>query len=820
MIKRKPARRGFGSSRSALLPDTLYAEHLALDHVVSPEMASPRDRFEAVARALRDVTTPRWLATEQLYERHHAKRAYYLSMEYLLGRALSTCVINLQISEFWGAFCQRHSIDPIEILDQEPDPGLGNGGLGRLAACMLDAMATLGIPGMGYGLRYREGIFRQILKGGAQIEQPDHWLARPDPWEVVRPEERVEVKLGCSFEVHGGKWRAVPGTPLVLWGMPYDRPVVAYGGQVINTLRLWAATAPDAFDFQRFSDGDFVGAQIDPLTADTVTMVLYPDDRSAAGRELRFVQEYFLVACSLADVTRRLRRAGHAWTELPRLAAIQLNDTHPALAVPELMRLLLDEAGLAWEEAWELSCRTLAYTNHTLLPEALEQWPIELFELLLPRQLEIVYEINHRFLESVRKSHPGDDGLVQRVSLIDEGPTRHVRMAHLAVVGSHSVNGVAEIHSELLQTRLMPELAGLFPGRFRSVTNGVSHRRFLLTANPGLADAITSAIGDGWITDSAQLGQLRGLADDAGFQEDVAMARAAAKRRLVDWLRRTTGCSLDPETIFDSQIKRIHEYKRQLLNALHIVILYQRLLANPGLDVPRRTFIFAGKAAPGYARAKLIMHFLNRLGQTVAAERSIAEKLHVAFIADYRVAVAEQVIPATDISEQISLAGFEASGTSNMKFMMNGALTVGTRDGATIEMARAAGEENLFLFGLTAAEVEQCRPWYNPRWHYQTEPETRAALDLIASGHFSPEQPRLFAPLVDAILGDGDYYMHLADLRSYSEAHERAIRLYADPSAWMRASILNIASSGLFSIDRTVTDYASRIWGVTPCRPE
>jgi len=803
-----------GPSKAEEATDALYARHLTLDHVVAPEWATPRERYEAVARGLRDMLTPRWLSTKQTFQQRGAKRAYYLSMEFLIGRALANNITNLRADPAWAAFCERHGLDPREILAQEPDPALGNGGLGRLAACMLDSMATLGIAGMGHGLRYRQGVFQQVVRNGTQVEQPDQWLTRPDPWEVARPEESVEVRMGCSFEMDQGVLRIIHGRPWVLKGVPHDRPIVGFGGSTVNTLRLWAATS-DEVDFAHFSQGDFVGAQINPIIAETLTLVLYPDDRSVKGRALRFLQEFFLVACSLADIVRRFRRSGCDWPALPDKVAIQLNDTHPALAVPELMRILLDEAGLAWERAWDLTTRSLAFTNHTLLPEAMERWPVRWLELYLPRQLEIIYEINQRFLDDVRRRWPGKEALVQRVSLIEEAPERQVRMAHVAVVGSHSVNGVAEVHGDLLKSRVMPDLAALFPERFHSITNGVSQRRFLLLANPGLADLITQAIGDQWIVDMQRVSALAPLAEDAGFRAEVARARQQAKLNFTDWLRHTTGQRIDPDTLFDVQAKRIHEYKRQLLNALRIVIEYQRARDNPALQVPRRTCLFAGKAAAGYHVAKLIIRFINELGATISREAATRDRLAVVFVPDYGVSVAERLIPAGDISEQISAAGFEASGTSNMKFMMNGALTVGTRDGATIEMARAVGEENLFLFGLTAEQIEESRPGYDPRWHYENEPETRAALDLIASGHFSPGEPGLFTPLVDLLLRDGDYYRHLADLGSYREAQKQAGRLYADQAAWTRRAILNIAAAGQFSCDRTVMEYARRIWNVT-----
>jgi starch phosphorylase len=800
--------------------DALYERHLTFDHVVPVAAATPRDRFEAIARSVRDLLSQRWMMTEQTYRTRNAKRVYYLSLEFLMGRSLANNVANLLLDSVWSEFCQKYKIDPIEIIEQEPDAGLGNGGLGRLAACFLDSMATLGIPGIGSGLRYEYGIFKQTIRDGWQYEQPDHWLVRPDPWEVARPDEAVEVQLACSFDIHSGALRTVQGRPSTLIGIPYDRPVVGYGGRTINTLRLWSAATPDYFDFQQFSGGDFVGALAETLTAETLTRVLYPDDSTTEGKGLRFLQQYFLVACTLADAVRRFRAAGNDWSALPDKVAMQLNDTHPTLAVPELMRILLDEAKLGWDEAWDLTQRTLAYTNHTLLPEALEKWPLPWFEMMLPRQLEIIFEINRRFLDDVRVRFPGDDRRVARVSLVEEGQPKQIRMAHLAIVGSHSTNGVAAIHSELLERTVVPDFAALFPRRFNNKTNGVTQRRFLLLANPPLARVISDAIGDGWIADLDQLRRIEPLAGDKGFCDAIRRAKHEAKVRFADWLKSSTGQVVDPETIFDTQVKRIHEYKRQLLNALHIVVLYNRLRENPTLDVPPRTFFFSGKAAPAYTFAKLIIKFINNLGVTFDADPAMRGRLKVVFVPDYSVSIAERLIPASDVSEQISTAGYEASGTGNMKLMMNGALTIGTRDGATIEMAAAAGEENFFLFGLSAEEVANSRGHYNPRWHYDHDPETRAALDRIAADHFSPTERGVFAPILDVLLRKGDYYLHLADLKSYSEAHARLGELYTHPEQWSRKAVLNIAASRTFSSDRTITEYARDIWRAEPCPVE
>jgi starch phosphorylase len=796
--------------------NAFYERHLVFDDVISPLAAGPREKFEAVARSMRDILSQRWIRTESTYQHQNPKRIYYLSMEYLIGRSLANNIRNLMLQDLIVQTAKEKGLDWLSLLEEEPDAGLGNGGLGRLAACFLDSMATMQLPAMGYGLRYEYGIFKQRIQDGWQREQPDNWLRWPDPWEVARPNERVEVKLNCSFEVRGGSLNVIQGRPSTLVGIPYDRPVVGYGGKTVNTLRLWAA-ATQQFDFQVFSHGEFVGAVAKELTAETLTRVLYPDDSTSMGQGLRFVQEYFLVACSLADLVRRFRSSNDDWSALPEKVAIQLNDTHPTLAVPELMRILLDDAHLGWDEAWDLTQRTLAYTNHTLLPEALEKWPLEYFRVMLPRHLEIVLEINRRLLDAVRVRFPGDEGRIVRVSLVEEGPERKIRMANLAIAGSHSTNGVAAIHSRLLRTVTVKDLAEMYPERFSNKTNGVTPRRWLLLANAALARTITGAIGDGWITDLSELAKLAPLSKDAGFRDDFMKAKREAKSEFASWLAATSGLTLDPDTVFDSQVKRIHEYKRQMLNALRIVVLFNRLRQNPGLQMAPRTFLFAGKAAPAYQLAKLIIKFLNNLAATIDTDPAVRERLRVLFLPEYSVSLAERLIPASDVSNQISTAGYEASGTSNMKFMMNGALTIGTRDGATIEMAEEAGEENFFLFGLTAEQVAGSRGWYNPHWHYDHEPETREALDLIFSDHFSRNEPGIFAPLRQMLLEQGDHYMHLADLTSYLEADGRLVDLYADREGWAHKAILNVAGSGKFSSDRTIAEYAAGIWDAKPC---
>jgi glycogen phosphorylase len=803
--------------RFAGTEDALYERHLVFDRAIDPKVASARERFEAFSHSVRDVLAQRWVQTKTTYEQQNAKRIYYLSMEFLLGRSLANNITTLLLDPVAQYAVEEKGIDWLELIEQEPDAGLGNGGLGRLAACFLDSMATMELPATGYGLRYEYGMFRQSFVNGWQREEPDNWLRDGDPWEIARSHEKVEIKLNCTFKLRDGRVEVIPNRPSSLFGIPFDRPIVGYGGRTINTLRLWAAAAPDYFDFQEFGTGDFVGSLGGTLEAESLTRVLYPDDSTTAGQELRFMQEYFLVACSLADLVRRFLRHNTDWEKLPEKVAIQLNDTHPSMSVAELMRILLDDAHLGWDTAWDLTKKTLAYTNHTLLPEALEKWPAAWFEVLLPRQLEIIYEVNRRLLDEVRVLFPGDEGRVERVSLVEEKPSRKIRMANLAIVGSHSTNGVAAIHSKLLRTTTVKDLAEIFPERFSNKTNGVTPRRWLLEANPGLSRAITETIGDKWITDMGQLSKLKSLAGDSGLQDAFHTSKREAKASFANWLKATSGQIVDPDTIFDCQIKRIHEYKRQLLNALRIIVSYNRLRENPNLDVAPRTFFFAGKAAPAYQLAKLVIKFINNLAGTIDGDPIVRGRMKVVFLPEYNVSLAERLLPASDVSNQISTAGYEASGTSNMKFMMNGALTVGTRDGATIEMAEEAGEENMFLFGLTVEEVQNSQAWYDPHWHYEHEPETRAALDLIFSDYFSRNEPGIFAAIRDVLLTHGDHYMHLADLTSYTQAQDRLGELYANPAEWARKAILNVASSGKFSSDRTIHEYATEIWKVEPC---
>jgi starch phosphorylase len=795
-----------------------WAERYVLcEHLIDPLEADSREQFEATCRFIRDLIAHRWVKTRRAREQAAPKRIHYLSMEFLLGRTLRNNFMNLLAEPLVRHQLEQEKWNLDALMEEEPDAGLGNGGLGRLAACFIDSLATLQYPAIGYGLRYEYGIFKQLIRDGAQYEQPDNWLRCVDPWEIARPGRVYVVPLNATFEMRGNQVNFTRNRPSNLLGMAYDRPVVGYGANCINTLRLWAAAAPQSFDFAEFSHGDFAGAVIDNVAAESVTRVLYPDDSTEAGRALRFLQQYFLVSCSLQDIIARFTRRGRStgsWATLPDRIAVQMNDTHPALCVAELMRILLDQAKLPWDQAWDLTQRSLAYTNHTLLPEALEKWPVDLFETLIPRNLEIIYEVNRRFLDDVRARFPNDDQRIQRMSLIEEGPARRVRMAHLAVVGSHSTNGVAEIHSDLLRTRVLHDFAEMYPERFNNKTNGVTPRRWLQQANPSLSRLITDSIGKDWVLDLSEVRKLLPLANDAGFRRQFRDAKRAAKVAFADWLRSSSHESVDPDTIFDSQVKRIHEYKRQLLNVLHIVVLYNRVRHNPNYAMNPHTFFFAGKAAPAYYFAKLVIKLINAVAATINADPSVRGRLKVLFLPEYNVTLAERLIPASDVSEQISTAGYEASGTGNMKFMMNGALTIGTRDGATIEMAREAGEENFFLFGLTAEQVAASEGWYDPHWHYANEPETREALDLIVSDHFSPNDRGVFLPIRRALLDYKDHYRHLADLTDYARAHRALDAAYSDPDTWSRKAIINVACSGKFSSDRTIREYAEQIWGL------
>ncbi len=804
--------------RSPLLDGAM--QHLRYTQGKHWEGATPHDKYVSVALAVRDMAVERMIKTQAAYVEQSVKRVYYLSLEFLLGRLLRNNLVNLGLYDDFRNTVQTVGGDLERVLEVEPDPGLGNGGLGRLAACYLDSAATLGYPVYGYGIRYQHGIFEQQIRDGWQVEKPEYWLMYGTPWELVRPEFTTQVRLRGRVD-HGfdqqGRYRPRWVDYTTLLGVPYDIPIVGYGNGIVNILRLWASRATESFDLEAFNRGGYLEAVREKVMSETVCQVLYPADETQHGRHLRLVQQYFFVACTLSDIMRRYDRDHETLDQLPAKVSLQLNDTHPSLAVAELMRLLVDERDVPWDQAWEMTTAICGYTNHTLMPEALEVWPVAMFERYLPRHLEIIFEINHRFLQSVMRRWPGDDGRTRRMSLIQEDPPQSVRMAHLAIVGSHKVNGVAELHSDLVRTKLVPDFAEMWPERMTNVTNGVTPRRWLKTCNPGLADAITRRIGDGWVENLARLKELVRFADDPEFQDEFRRIKKANKQRLAALALRLGVGKLSTDSLFDVQVKRLHEYKRQLLNILHVVMLYQEMLADPGARVPR-VVLFAAKAAPSYHRAKLIIKLIHDVARTIHADTRIGGALRVAFLPNYRVSLAEVMVPAADLSEQISTAGMEASGTGNMKFAMNGALTIGTLDGANVEIRRAVGEDNFFLFGLTADEVADRKRDYNPWFIYNSNPAVHRALNAIADGEFNPAEPVLYQQVRDWLTSEGDPYMILADIESYAEAQRRVDALWVDPAAWTRAAILNVANMGHFSSDRAVREYAENIWGIKPVR--
>ncbi len=814
--RRIPDARPAPGQNRALLDSILH--HLQYTRAKHWEGATPQDKYVSLALAVRDRAVERMMNTQAAYAQKRVKRAYYLSLEFLLGRLLRSNLVNLGIYDACRDLIGSLEGDLEKILEVEPDAGLGNGGLGRLAACYIDSAATLGYPVYGYSLRYEHGIFEQQIHDGWQVEVPENWLIHGTPWELMRPEFTTMVRLRGRVEPGvgpDGRYRAGWVDCRTVLGVPYDIPIVGYGNHTVNILRLWASRSTEAFDLDDFNRGDYVEAVRDKIMSETICKVLYPADAIEAGRQLRLIQQYFFVACTLSDIMRRYDRENDGIDDLPDKVAIQLNDTHPAIGVAELMRILVDERGVDWDRAWELVCGVFGYTNHTLLPEALEVWPVGMFEYWLPRHLQIIYEINHRFLSQVRGRWPGDTDRLRRMSLIQEDEPRSVRMAHLAIVGSHSVNGVAELHSSLIRSRLVPDFAAMWPERFVNVTNGVTPRRWIKVCNPDLADILTRRLGDGWVSDLSRLEQIADLADDPAFQSLFREVKRANKQRLAQLVRRSVGIDISPDALFDMQVKRLHEYKRQLLNVLHTVMLYHEMLAAPGSRVPR-VVLFAAKAAPSYHRAKLIIKLIHSVGRVINRDPRLKGALKVVFLPNYRVSLAEVMIPAADLSEQISTAGTEASGTGNMKFAMNGALTIGTLDGANIEIRDAVGAGNFFLFGLTADEVAQRRAGYNPWEIYHADEPLRHALDAIADGAFSPEDPTLFRQVRDWLTWEGDRYFLLADAASYRDAQRRVDALWRDPRAWYRAAILNVARVGRFSSDRSVREYAERIWKIQP----
>ncbi len=807
-----------GTDADTLCRDLLRYLELGLGQDAG--QASPPAVYTALGLTLRDRLAQNWKHTSELRRQQGGKRAFYLSLEFLLGRALGNTLLNLGLEEETREALHRQRRDLPELLDVEPDAGLGNGGLGRLAACFLDSCATLALPVTGYGIRYAYGMFRQEIHAGEQREEPDHWLKHGYPWELKRPERVRRVQFGGRSESYrdgqGREHRRWVDTRDVL-AVPYDIPIPGYRNGIVNTLRLWRAAATDIFDLGEFNAGAYPEAVAAKNEAEHISMVLYPNDSSENGKELRLRQQYFLASASLQDVLADwTAERGEDFRDFAERHSFQLNDTHPSVAVAELMRLLLDEHGLGWDEAWSITSRTMAYTNHTLLPEALEKWPVRLFGHLLPRVLEIIYEINARFLRQVAQRAPGDTALLQRLSLIEEGPEPMIRMAHLAVVGSFSVNGVAALHTQLLKEELFRDFYRLWPERFNNKTNGVTPRRWLLWANPELSQLISQRIGEGWREDLAQLSALAPAADDPQFRAQWAEVRRNNKARLAALVRAQTGVELIPEAIFDVQVKRIHEYKRQLLNALHVIHLYDRIKRGEASQITPRNVLFAGKAAPGYFMAKRIIKFINNVAAAINDDPDTEGLLRVCFLPDYRVSVMERICAATDLSEQISTAGKEASGTGNMKFMMNGALTIGTLDGANIEIREAVGPENFFLFGLRAEEVARLRPQYDPRQAVAADEDLERVMDLIQSGYFNPFEPGIFDPILHALLAPQDPWMVLADFSSYKHRQSDVAALWHDQTEWQRQSVLNTAASGRFSSDRSIAEYNRDIWNLQP----
>ncbi|MEF2144041.1 MAG: glycogen/starch/alpha-glucan phosphorylase [Desulfovibrionaceae bacterium] len=794
-------------------------------HVLSslgndPMAKSKYRYFNGLAYSVRDRLINMWIETQRNYYDAYVKRVYYLSMEFLPGRFLMNYLTNLQMDEACRPVVEALGFSLEDLEEEEWDAGLGNGGLGRLASCYMDSIASLRIPGYGYGIMYDYGIFHQTIVNGYQEEACDNWRRRGSPWEIVRRENPYAINFYGRTETYTDeegrdrcRW---VGTERVM-ATPCDILIPGYGGSHVTNMRLWAAQSSADFDFTDFNRGDYIGAMEGKVMSENITKVLYPNDKIEQGRELRLKQQYFLVAATIQDILRRHVKHYGNMTSLPTAVAVQLNDTHPAIAIPELMRLLLDEHGLGWDEAWSICNQTFAYTNHTVLPEALETWPVELVGHLLPRHLEIIYEINRRFLEQVAEQYPGDEAILARMSLIGEGPVRTVRMANLAIVGSHTVNGVAELHSRILKESLFRDFDVFYPGKIVNVTNGITPRRWLLQANPALSGLINEAIGTGWVCDLERLKDLAPLAEDAAFREKWAAAKLENKKRLARYALRKVNMGINPRTMFDVQVKRMHEYKRQLLNILHVVARYNRIKDNPSGEHVARTVLFGGKAAPGYYQAKLIIKLICSVAGRINADPDVSRWLRVVFLPNYCISQAEKIIPAADLSEQISTAGMEASGTGNMKFSLNGALTIGTLDGANVEIMEEVGEENIFIFGLKAHEVANLRlGGYDPRSFYDTDPELRRVMDMIGSGHFAPDQPGLFAPIVDSLLNHGDYYMLLADFREYLDTQARVDELFKTPDEWTRKSILNTANMGKFSSDRSVMEYVKRIWKTQP----
>ncbi|MGZ5091000.1 MAG: glycogen/starch/alpha-glucan phosphorylase [Burkholderiales bacterium] len=806
-----------GRSVEAIKRD--FTDNLFCIQARFPAVATKNDYYQALAYTVRDRLLARWIKTAETYKDNASRTVCYLSAEFLLGPHLGANLLNLGITDPVRKAMQELGLDLDELLEQEEEPGLGNGGLGRLAACYMESLATVQVSAIGYGIRYEFGIFNQCIKDGWQVEVTDKWLRYGNPWEIARPEIAFDVKLGGHTEAYtdaAGRYRVRWIPSRVVRGVAYDTPILGFRVGNANLLRLWSAQAAESFDFQAFNVGDYYRAVEHKVDSENLSKVLYPNDEPAAGKRLRLEQQYFFVSCALQDMMRIHLQGANSFAGFAERYVAQLNDTHPAIAVAELMRLCVDEYGMDWDAAWADTKRVFAYTNHTLLPEALEKWPVALFRQVLPRHLEIVYEINRRFLEEVRSRFPGDDAKLQRLSLIDEGGERYVRMANLACVGSRAINGVAALHSELLKQTVLKDFYELMPEKFTNVTNGVTPRRFLMLANPGLTELVTRRIGDGWIRNHTGFKALAPLAHDAGFREEWQQMKRAAKTRLADVIRRQTGITVDPASMFDVQVKRIHEYKRQHLNILHVISLYERIKRDSRAAVVPRTVIFGGKAAPGYYLAKLIIRLINGVADVVNSDPKVNDRLRVVFMPDFNLKQGHYVYPAADLSEQISTAGKEASGTGNMKFAMNGALTIGTLDGANVEIREEVGAENFFLFGLTVDQVERVqREGYQPVEHYAAHPDLRTAVDLICDGAFSNGERDLFRPLVENLMWR-DEYLVFADYRSYADCQARVDAAWRDSDRWTRMSILNAARMGKFSSDRAIREYMREIWKIEP----
>jgi glycogen phosphorylase len=813
--------------RTGLTVDTLkraLADNLFYAQGRFPAISTKNDFYMALAYTVRDRQLHRWINTIETYlKQKEPKVVCYLSAEFLLGPRLENSLVNLGIYDQVRQAVEEFGLDLKELLEREVEPGLGNGGLGRLAACYMDSLSTLEIPAIGYGIRYEFGIFSQEIRDGWQIEIADKWLALGDPWELRRPESSVDVSFGGHTEAYTddqGRYRVRWIPAQVVKGVPHDMAILGYKVNTANLLRLWQAEARESFDFQEFNVGDYYGAVHDKVVTENITKVLYPNDEPVQGKQLRLEQQYFFASCSLQDMIRMHLYTGGSLTHFHGAFAVQLNDTHPSIGVAELMRLLVDEHQMDWDLAWDITRKTFAYTNHTLLPEALEKWSINLFGSLLPRHLEIIYEINRRFLDEVRLKYPNDTSRIARMSLIDESGERYVRMAYLATIGSHAVNGVAELHSQLLKETTLHDFFELWPEKFLNVTNGVAPRRFVVASNPRLSSLATQKIGDSWVKQLDDLRKLEAFVEDHGFRSEWQKIKLANKQDLAAYIQKQTGVSVNPETMFDVQVKRLHEYKRQHLNVLHIITLYNRIKYDRNIEIVPRTFIFGGKAAPGYFMAKLIIKLINSVGEVLDKDSDVRDYLKIVFLPNYNVKLAQRIYPAADLSEQISAAGYEASGTSNMKFAMNGALTIGTLDGANIEIRQEVGQENFFLFGLTAEEVRAKKTaGYSPKDYYDSDPQLREAVDLITSGQFSQGDANLFKPLVDS-LKQYDPYMLFADYQSYVNCQEQVSQAFKERDNWMRMSLLNTARMGKFSSDRAIREYCNQIWNAKPVKIE